>query len=387
MKKTRLVTAAFAAAVTVAAGFAQSEAQFSVLPLQSEITNDNLSAIVENKIRQALTRTSALSDNSANVFAVEPKMEIHEAVETEGLVMEVGRVKAELTLMSVNTIDGNVFHSVTIPLTGSATGGETEALKKMVSSLKPSDPVFVRFVRKSREKIADYYAANCAVILRQAQTLADAGRVQEAITLLGGISPAVSCYDAAAEMTAQLAAIPVAAEEPEEYEEPAPAPNDTVYLEKVVEKTVEVPATPDTVYVERTVPAATPAPAPASAPAGPRMKISHPDDLAFKIISCRGISIGEQVKIMVEITNKAMTYDSYYLYFDKAFSDSGTDFQRNDLSARGQYSPRVNMPRKVPVKIELAIKDVPASVTSLSYLNISFGNYYIEVYDLPITWN
>ena len=68
-------------------------------------------------------------------------------------MQEVGRIKAELTLTAVNHIDGTVFFSSTIPLTGSAVGGKKSAMKAMATGIKPSDPVYVRFIRKSREKV------------------------------------------------------------------------------------------------------------------------------------------------------------------------------------------------------------------------------------------
>lgn len=381
MKIHRLLAAA-ACALAVFTSHAQTEAQFSLIPLQNDELGQTLSSTVDNKLRQALTRTMALSESSTNPFAIEPKLEFSEAAETEGLVMEVGRVKADLSLVSLNTIDGTVFHSVSIPLTGSATGGKSEAMKKMVNSLKPTDPAFVRFVRKSREKIADYYASNCAVIMQQAQNLVQTGRVQDAMNLLKGIAPSVDCYDAAAALLAQLS--PAPQEEP--APEPVPVTNDTVYVEKIVETVVEVPSVPDTVIVEKPVPAApaaTPAPQPQSSC---KIKLSDPDSFSFRLVSCRGLKTGEQIKFVGEITNKNLRNDSQFIYFNKAISENGYEFSREDLSVRGQYSAQVSMPRNVPVKVEFIIKDVKPDTDSLAYLHIDFGQYTVEIYNLPVNW-
>ena len=37
----------------------------------------------------------------------------------------------------------------------------------MISALRTTDPVYTRFIRIARQKIQDYYAANCATILQK----------------------------------------------------------------------------------------------------------------------------------------------------------------------------------------------------------------------------
>ncbi len=362
------------ALLSVMTATAQTDVQFYVIGLQSDKLDADAVSAVDTKLRSAFTRTMAASENPDNPFVIEPSIDFTEAVETEGLVMEVGRVKADLTLTAKNHIDGTVFNTVTIPLKGSATGGRAGAAKSMVASLKPTDPVFVRFVRKSRERIADYYAANCATILSQAQMLVEAGRYSEAQVLLSAISPQLSCYDQAYAMLADVVRN-LSPDTP-------PVPVDTVYVDNVV----EVPVTPDTVYVDRVIEPPVQTPVEPTAPEY-TIKLSHPDEFSFRILSCQGTRIGDQVKIMAELVNKKINYDALYMYFDKAFSPEGTEFERNNLLTRGEYSCHVNIPKRIPIKIEFTVRNVEPGTSSFSYLYIYFGQYNVTVYNLPVEWD
>lgn len=347
--------------------------RFSLLDLAGEEVPAATATALDTKLRQALNRTGALLDGPDGIFAVRPTLSLATDDGTEGMVMDLSRVKGDLVLEAFNTADGNVFHSVTVPVSATVTGSRDQALKKLATSIKATDPVFVRFVRKSREKITDYYAENCATILQRAQTLADTGKGAQALALLEAVAPELECYELARQLIAQIDGTPVVP--------------DTVVIENTVEVPVEVP-----VYIEvepEQQPVAEPAPEPAPAPAAPAysIKLSHPDAFDFRIISCKGLRSGNQIKIVGEFVNKKCVYDVQCMALKKGFDQDGNEFPRENMHVRDYTFKNINTPVSVPVKVPFTIyKADPAAVESLSYLYIDFDRYNIEIRNLPVVW-
>ncbi len=369
--KRLLLNIAFAFAFLPAmAQNSDSGVRFVLLGVDGDEVPQATSSAIDTKLRQALNRTSALTDDSDGVFAVRPTLTISEAAATEGLMQDVNRIRAELVLQAVNQLDGNVFYSVTVPLSATATGSRNDALRKLATSMKSTDPVYVRFVRTARQKIDAYYTDNCATILQRAQTLADTGKGPQAARLLEAVPAEADCYQQARMLLAELGGTP------------AVLP-DTVVVEQVVEVPVEVP-----VVVEVPAPAPAPAPVPAAVPqaASPRIKLSHPDAFSFKVISCTGVRIGEQGKITAEIVNKDMRFENNFFRLQKAFDADGNAFNRDNLSVNGYSNPSVSTPRSIKAKLNFTITGVNPQVKEFSYLYIDFDQYVVEIYDLPINW-
>ncbi|MDE6612832.1 MAG: hypothetical protein K2K22_09775 [Muribaculaceae bacterium] len=347
--------------------------RFSLLGLAGEEVPAATASALDTKLRQALNRTGALLDGPDGIFAVRPTLSLATDDSTEGMVMDLSRVKGDLVLEAFNTADGNVFHSVTVPVSATVTGSRDQALKKLATSIKATDPVFVRFVRKSREKITDYYAENCATILQRAQTLADTGKGAQALALLEAVAPELECYELARQLIAQIDGTPVVP--------------DTVVIENTVEVPVEVP-----VYIEvepEQQPVAEPAPEPAPAPAAPAysIKLSHPDAFDFRIISCKGLRSGNQIKIVGEFVNKKCFYDVQCMALKKGFDQDGNEFPRENMHVRDYTFKNINTPVSVAVKVPFTIYNAdPAAVESLSYLYIDFDRYNIEIRNLPVVW-
>lgn len=365
---------ALAAIVLLHAQGAGDNIRFSLLGVAGEEVPAATATALDTKLRQALNRTGALLDGPDGIFAVRPTLSFATDDGTEGMVMDLSRVKGDLVLEAFNTADGNVFHSVTVPVSATVTGSRDQALKKLATSVKATDPVFVRFVRKSREKIADYYAENCGTILQRAQTLADTGKGEQALELLSAVAPELECYELARQLIAQIDGTPVKP--------------DTVVIENTVEVPVEVP-----VYVEvepQPAPVAEPEPAPAPAqPAAPQYTItlSHPDAFDFKVVSCKGLRNGNQIKIVGEFVNKKCYYDVQCMAMKKAFDQDGNEWERSNIHVRDYIFSNINTPKSVPVKVPFTIYNAdPASVSSLSYIYIDFDRYNIEIRNLPVVW-
>lgn len=381
------LTAIVMATLTAATGFAQENAvKFNVLPLADSELPEQVATAIRSKLITALDRSQASTESRFNVFAVKPEISFTETAETEGMIREVGRVSADLTLNAVNTVDGEIYYSVTIPLKGSATGGKAAAVKAMGNSIKPTDPVFVRFVRTARKRIDDYYAENCGNIIEQGRRLVTLSKFKEAASYLGAIPPAVSCYDEAAVIINEIAP----------YLDIAP---DTVVIERVVEvpveKVIEIQADPDTIVIEKVVEKIVPVEVPVQTPPTPhRPVISSPQPkitidgtgLDLKVTSCVGDLSRRRITISTVIVNYDSRTPKPYIYFENAFTDEGTELGPLRIEASSNRSANIAMPDGIPVKCNFIITDITSRFGELSYVEISIRGIKVSIRNLPVKW-
>lgn len=342
----------------------------------------DVAAAIEDKLLAALTRTEAVDMSQHNVFHIIPTIDFTEAAETEGMIREVARVQADLKLAACNPVDGTVYHMVTIPLKGSAAGGKDAAMRKLANSLKPTDPVFVRFVRTSRQRIQDHYAENFGNIIAQAQRLKGMGRYAEAASYLSAVPPSVACFDQSEALLGEI--MPYLSQKPdtvvvvEQVEVPVetivevPTKPDTVVVEKVVEKVVEVPA--DTPKRKNPV------------GGGHGIVTIEGQDLEFEILSCVGDMTRHAINISARVTNTLSDNPKPYVSLVNAFTPSGTELTKLSLDGQTGRSRNISMPYGVPVTVKFSITDVRDRIDMLTYLELSIRGIRVSVRELPVRW-
>ncbi len=372
---------AFITAIPV---FSQDNAiKFNVLYPKNTDLPEQVSNVIRSKLITALDRSQASTESNFNVFAVQPEISFRETVETEGLIREIGRVAADLTLNAINIIDGEIYYSISIPLSGSATGGKDAALKAMGNSFRPSDPVFVRFVRTARKRINDYYTENCSNIIEQGRHLATLGKFKEAASYLGAIPPAVPCYDEAAVIVREISP----------YLETSP---DTVivehFVEIPVEQVVEIQAEPDTVIIEKVIEKIVPVEVrvPASSPQvpttlSPKITIDG-TGLDLKVNSCTGDLSRRHIIISTTVINHSSRDQNPYVYFDNAFTDEGSELRTLRIQSTNSRGGSITMPSGIPVKCSFIIKDIDARFNEISYVQISIRGIRVSIRNLPVQW-
>ena len=174
-------------------GSAQGKLQFNINRSAQKDISENVVNALDLKLKQIMNRNSAAAADAYNVFAIDPSIELTDIVSTEGMVQNVSVAKGNLTLIAKNRIDGAMYYTMTIPVKGDAFGNNEKALLKLISNIKVTDPAFTRFIRISRQKIEEYYDANCSVILQKAKILSDQGKYKEAMSYLSAISPSLPC--------------------------------------------------------------------------------------------------------------------------------------------------------------------------------------------------
>lgn len=347
--------------------------KFDIDALQVSGMPADVSVALADKLLMALNRTEAVDVSRYNVFHILPAVDFTEAAETEGLVREVARVQADLKLTAYNVVDGTVYNSITIPLKGSAAGGRDAAMRKMVNSVKPADPVFVRFVRTSRQRIQDHYADNCGNIIAQAQRLMTVGRYDEAASYLSAVPPSVPCFDQSQAMIGEVVAHLV-------------QPADTVVVEKIVEVPVE--KTGQRVDTLET-PVST-----AVAGSEPKQPVSQTlgdvtiegEQLDFEVLSCTGNLKRRNITITARVINEHLDDAKVYVYLDNAITADGTEFKELHLNDYNYNSGYVSMPENVPVKMKITVTGVRSPVDKLTYVAMTIRGISVIIRDLPVSW-
>lgn len=134
----------------------ENEIMFGVrVPEKSDLSYEVME-ILENKTTQILGRCGAGASGKQDPFVVEPVLSMNDAKSSEGLVRNVTSISGELSLSARHRYTDAVFYTTTVPLTAVAKGNNTDQMQLLAKSIKPSDAVFVRFVRNARKKVFDY---------------------------------------------------------------------------------------------------------------------------------------------------------------------------------------------------------------------------------------
>lgn len=307
---------------------------FYLNPVEGKEIDAETARAIDSKIRQGIARSKAASENPDELFEIKPEFFLTDAGETDGMVMNVAKVKGELVLNLVSRIDGGVFNTAKFPLTGTAAGGKQAAIKSMVASLKPSSPAFVRFVRTSRERVKEYYAAHPEKLRNPVKP-----RVPKA-------EPAPV---PAPEAAPAAQAVPVA-----ETPEPAPA------------------ATPEPVRTD-------------IGPLG-ELYLSAPEKMNFEIVTCTGSQVGRSITLTARLTNLDPGISNYYVVFTSAILSDGKEKRNGDLGVNDQYSQTLTAPAGVPLTISFKIKGVDSSCGKVAFTNFDIGQYEAQVRNIPVTW-
>lgn len=389
MKKVLLLTLICANSLLT---FAQSEIQFTLLKTsQTEIPQGVIDAL-DLKLKQVLTRNSAASADGYNVFAIEPSIELTDVLTSEGLTQNVSVAQGELVLMAKNIVDGTMYYSMTIPIKGNGVGDKEKAMKAMIADIKTTNNAFTRFIRTTRQKINDYYAANCATILQRAQGLYDQKKYQEAVSYLSAVSDALPCYEQASVLLKELS----------DY---MPAGPDTVIVQKVVEKIVEKPVEVEKIVeVEKVVEKVVEKPVVVEKivekPVIVEKVVEKPveretpkadceitystNKLLLKVLKCSGNVAQQRITILVEVTNLDTNKNTEeYLKFVSAFTDSGVECRNFELQDNSYW---LKMPPRIAIRREFYVTKVVDKFSSFSYIELSFGNTRVFIKNLPVRW-
>ncbi|MDR1004669.1 MAG: hypothetical protein LBL97_06670 [Prevotellaceae bacterium] len=325
-------------------------------PEESEALTPEVRKLLQTKIEQIVTRNSAGASSAYNPFVIESSLQIADKKKSTGLTRNVTLVKGELTLIVRNYLDNSMYYSAVVALTGNALEGE-DPYKSMVTSIKSTDPAYTRFIRTARQKIEEYYATNCSVVMQKAQSLADLKQYHEAIAYLSVIPETVPCFEQSAALLKSISSkllgnVP-----------------DTIVIERVVEKPVVVE---------------TPAETPEPEADEPQITLSR-TDFQFKVVRCYGDRTSQRIVILAEMMNTDTDRNSNeHLAFRQCITDTGTELTSFEMQRNSYY---VQMPPRVVVTREFYVTKVFDPVPKLSYVELNIGRTTVMIRNLKVTWD
>jgi hypothetical protein len=101
----------------------------------------------------------------------------------------------DITLYIGDGIDGTKFASTSVSVKGVGEN-ETKAYISALKNLKTNDPTYQSFIESGKIKIVEYYNSKCDFIIKEAQTLVNQNKFDEAIFKLIGVPEVCKgCYD------------------------------------------------------------------------------------------------------------------------------------------------------------------------------------------------
>ena len=101
----------------------------------------------------------------------------------------------DVTMYIGDGIDGKAFSSYSTTVRGVG-NNETRAYMTAIRNIRTNDPNYKTFVNQGKQKIIDYYNAQCDKIIVKAQSLADMNEFDEAIWMLTSIPDAATdCWE------------------------------------------------------------------------------------------------------------------------------------------------------------------------------------------------
>lgn len=332
-------------------------------PAQQGMSAKNQNAL-KLKVEQIIARNNAGAASVYNAFVIQPELVPGETKKTEGLLRDVTLVTGEFSLTARNKYDDSLYGTVVIEVQGDAAGSTDDAIASLISGIKVTDPAFVRFIRTTRKRIAEFYQQNCPDIMKKAQALAAAGSAEEAADYLAAVPATAPCYD------------------------------DVITLLEKIGKDIQskAPAAPQPEAEEPI--AAEPAPEPAASmpesPSLPECKISVScNDLSFELVSCQGNETGGTIRLYARFTNTGVTNNSAAIRMTSAIDPDGatfTNFAQIEANGCTPWAYGNKMPKGVRVGKVFEIRGVHSPCAVLSYVEISVDNCKVIIHNLPVEW-
>lgn len=167
---------------------------FSLVPNAQDNLSEQVRSNLDTKLTQGLSKAGGLAGGSDGVFVVESKVVLGDIMKVDEGGVKVCNGRGELTLTVKNRIDESVYYSSVMPIRGNVMGDEEALHLDMVKRIKATDPLFVKFVTVSRQKIVEYYKKNCSAIIQKAESFYHQKEYDKCIQYLKVIPESVDCY-------------------------------------------------------------------------------------------------------------------------------------------------------------------------------------------------
>lgn len=170
-----------------------------VVPKQAEPLDDAQLVKIGNKMLDYATRSGIAASAGSSPIALLPSIAIDREDVVEGGMKNLTVLSADITFLIKNMETGVIYSSINKRIRGSGTNYQ-RALNDCISKIAIRQEEFTQFVNSGRDKIAEYYRANCTALLAKAETCAKTQQYEEALALIASIPSTAGCYTAALAM-------------------------------------------------------------------------------------------------------------------------------------------------------------------------------------------
>jgi hypothetical protein len=149
--------------------------------------------ILETKLGQMVTK-NGVSDISYNSrFIITPNVTVM-SKDIIGTAPPKIALNLDVTLYIGDGLNGSLYASKSFNVKGVGSN-ETKAYIAAIKNLKTNSNSVQNFVTEGKQKIIDFFDNNCGLIQKEANTLANLNKYEEALTLLVNVPVNSSCYD------------------------------------------------------------------------------------------------------------------------------------------------------------------------------------------------
>ncbi|MCL6265059.1 hypothetical protein [Flagellimonas myxillae] len=199
MKKALIITLLMVMGAVNAQVEDNSGIKLAVLPPSLSIEGLNARHLgkIRTKVQRMVSRHGIISTDYVNDFVVYPEFEIYEDDVIPGNFGSNHHIVAELTFKVQNIKTGALIaSSYPFELEGISMNSRADAITKAIGSIKTSGSEIDGFVTRIKQKITEYFKANCRNIYNEASAELRKGDVEKAINLLWSVPVNVSgsCY-------------------------------------------------------------------------------------------------------------------------------------------------------------------------------------------------
>ncbi|WP_347374260.1 hypothetical protein [Aequorivita sp. Q41] len=149
--------------------------------------------ILETKLGQMVTK-NGISDVSYNSrFIITPNVSV---MSKDVLAAAPPKVvlNLDITLYIGDGVNGTLYTSKSFNVKGVGSN-ETKAYIAAIKNMKTNSQDVQTFVTEGKKKIIDFFNSNCELIQKEANTLANQNRYEEALALLVNVPVNSTCYD------------------------------------------------------------------------------------------------------------------------------------------------------------------------------------------------
>jgi hypothetical protein len=163
------------------------------IPYEMAAVPQEARQILETKLGQMVTK-NGISDVSYNSrFIITPNVAVM-SKDVIGSAPPKIALNLDITLYIGDGVNGTLYTSKSFNVKGVGSN-ETKAYIAAIKNMRTNGDDVQRFVSEGKQKIIDFFNNNCDLIQKEANTLANQNRFEEALGLLVNVPVSSSCYD------------------------------------------------------------------------------------------------------------------------------------------------------------------------------------------------